>query len=106
MAKFLYTVSYTVEGVKGLIRQGGSARAAAVGQLMTEMGGTMEAFYYAFGSDDLYMIAELPDHKSAAAFALAVTAAGAASIKTTVLISPSDIDGATHVCVNYLPPEA
>ncbi len=106
MAKFLYTVSYTREGLQGLIRQGGSARAAAIRELMIEMGGTMEAFYYAFGTDDLYMIADLPDNQTAAAFAMAVNAAGAATIRTTVLILPEEIDAASHVCVNYLPPEA
>jgi hypothetical protein len=35
MAKYLIKVSYSPEGVKGLIAKGGSARAEAIGTLAT-----------------------------------------------------------------------
>ena len=104
MGKYLYTVSYTPEGLKGLILQGGSARVAAITRLVTEMGGTLDAFYFAFGTDDVFVIADMPDNESSIAFVLAVNAAGAATIKTTVLIAAEEVDRATKVCVNYLPP--
>ncbi len=49
MAKYLLQASYTQEGVQGLLREGGTSRRATVEQLIRGMGGTLEAFYYAFG---------------------------------------------------------
>jgi uncharacterized protein with GYD domain len=104
MPKYHYAVSYTSEGLKGLIKEGGTSRLESVRKLLTEMGGSVEAFYYAFGEDDLYIIAEMPDNTASAAFALAVNAAAAATIKTSVLMTVEEIDQATQTCVNYLPP--
>jgi uncharacterized protein with GYD domain len=74
---------------------------------MTErMGATLEAFYFAFGGDDVFVIADLPDHASAAAVSLAVGATGAANIKTVVLLTPEEVDEATKKDVGYRPPGA
>lgn len=43
MPKYLFTGSYTEEGLKGLLKDGGSGRRAAVEQLMQSLGGTLEA---------------------------------------------------------------
>lgn len=104
MPKYLWQVSYTREGVQGLLKQGGSARRAAIEKLATGLGGRLESFYYAFGDDDAYLIVELPDHVSAAATSLTVAAAGAATVKTTVLLTPEEIDAATKQSVDYQPP--
>jgi uncharacterized protein with GYD domain len=66
--------------------------------------GKLEAFYYAFGDDDAYVIMDLPDHVSMAAIALAVRASGAATVKTTVLLTPEEIDQAARKTVSYRPP--
>jgi uncharacterized protein with GYD domain len=66
--------------------------------------GKLEAFYYAFGEDDAYVILDLPDNVSMAAAALAVSAAGAATVKTTVLLTPEEIDQAARKAVSYRPP--
>jgi uncharacterized protein with GYD domain len=68
------------------------------------MGGTLEAFYYAFGEDDVVGIADLPDNVSAAAFALAINASGAVQARTTVLMTPAEVDAAAKKTVNYRPP--
>ena len=79
MAKFLWQVSYTTQGVQGVVKEGGSSRRAMVNDLVAGLGGTLEAFYYAFGDDDVYVIADLPDNVTAAAVSLAVGASGGAT---------------------------
>lgn len=106
MAKYLWQASYTAEGVRGLLKEGGTSRRATVEQLVKELGGSIEAFYYAFGGDDVFVIADIPDHVTAAAISLTVGAAGAVRIKTTVLLTPEQIDDATQKSVSYRPPGA
>jgi uncharacterized protein with GYD domain len=106
MAKYLIQGSYTVEGVKGLLKDGGSKRRAVVQSLMEKAGGHLESFHFAFGSDDFYLIAEAPDNATAAAVSLAVTASGAATVQTTVLMTPEEVDGAVKQTVDYRPPGA
>lgn len=106
MAKYLWQASYSVEGAKGLLKEGGTSRRATIEQLVKEIGGTVEGFYFAFGDDDVYVIADIPDNVTAAAMSLTVAAAGAARIKTTVLLTPEEIDDATQKSVAYRPPGA
>ncbi len=104
MAKFLIEANYTAEGAKGLVKDGASARRAAVEKAIAGLGGRLEAFYYAFGRTDLFVIADLPDNASAAAMALTVAQSGLASTTTTVLLTVDDIDAATRKSVSYRPP--
>jgi uncharacterized protein with GYD domain len=104
MAKYLLQANYVGEGLKGLLKEGGSSRRAAVEKIIDSMGGKLEAFYYAFGETDLYGIAEMPDNVSAAAFALTVAASGAVTLKTTVLMTPEEIDKAVKKTPSYRPP--
>jgi uncharacterized protein with GYD domain len=104
MAKFLFEASYTVEGVQGLQRAGGSSRRDAVARAAESVGGRLERFYFAFGDHDAFVIADLPDNQSAAAFALAVSAAGGASVRTVVLLTPEEVDTAVKHSIEYRPP--
>ena len=104
MAKYLYSGSYSVEGTKGLLKEGGTGRRAAVEKLVHGMGGKLETFYYTLGSDDAILIIDLPDNVSAAAVSLAVAASGAFRGKTTVLLTPEEIDQASKHRVEYRPP--
>jgi uncharacterized protein with GYD domain len=61
MIKFLIKASYTSEGVKGLLKAGGTSRKEAVEKMINDLGGKMEAFYYALGDTDVYVIAAVPD---------------------------------------------
>ena len=67
MPKYLIQASYTVEGTKGVLKDGGTKRRTAVSVLMKQLGGRVEAFYYAFGDADVYVIVEAPDNVTAAA---------------------------------------
>jgi uncharacterized protein with GYD domain len=104
MPKYLVRASYVGEGLKGLLKEGGSSRRDAVETVIKGMGGTLEAFYYAFGEDDVIGLADLPDNVSAAAFALAINASGAVQARTTVLMTPAEVDEAVKKTVNYRPP--
>ena len=104
MPKYLFQASYTQAGLKGLFEEGGTKRQKAVAKAIKGLGGTLEAFYYAFGGKDVYGIADLPDNVSAAAFALIANAAGTAKVQTTVLITAEEVDQAVKKSVDYRPP--
>lgn len=104
MAKYLFVASYTSPGVKGVIAKGGTARREAVEKMAADLGGHVESFYFGFGEGDAFVTADLPDNVGAAAIALAVSASGMATVKTTVLLTPEEIDRAAATSVNYAPP--
>jgi len=104
MPKYLFRGSYTLEGTKGLLKDGGTKRRAVVEQMMKKAGGSVEAFYYAFGDDDLFLIVDMPDNVSGAAVSLLVNASGGFSGKTVVLLTPEEMDRATKMTVDYSPP--
>ena len=90
--------------MKGLLKEGGTSRRAATEKLIKSLGGTMEAYYFAFGAGDGFVIGDLPDSASMAAINLTVAATGAVATKTTVLITPEEVDAAVKKTPNYRPP--
>ena len=106
MPKMLIAVNYTAEGTKGLIKEGGSARRAAVQKLVEGIGGKVETFYYAYGEHDAYLIVDMPNATSGLALSLAVNASGAVRLKTIPLITPEEIDTAGKQAVPYRAPGA
>ncbi len=104
MAKYLVQGSYVGDGVQGLRQEGGSARRAVVEKACASVGGKLDAFYYAFGETDVVTIMDLPDNVTAAGVALLVSAGGKVSIKTTVLLTPEEVDAAAKVGGSYRPP--
>ncbi|CAN5645624.1 hypothetical protein BH24CHL9_BH24CHL9_00710 [soil metagenome] len=106
MPKFLFRGSYTAAGAAGVLKDGGSGRAAAVEALVKSLGGTVESNYWAFGEDDFFIVVDLPDAAAAAAASLTVGASGAVRVTTTQLMSASDLDEVTRRSVDYRPPGA
>jgi uncharacterized protein with GYD domain len=104
MPKYLVQANYVGEGLKGLLKEGGSSRRAAVEKLFGSVGGKVEAFYYAFGDTDVFIIADVPDNVSTAALSLTVNATGAATVKVTVLLTAEEIDAAAKKPVSYRAP--
>ena len=104
MPKYLLEASYTLEGVKGLVKDGGSKRREAAEAAIKGLGGRVEAFYFAFGDPDALVIADLPDNVSAAAASIAINASGAVNVKTIVLLTPEEMDGAVKKTVTYRAP--
>jgi uncharacterized protein with GYD domain len=104
MPKYLLHVSYTADGAKGLLKEGGSKRQAAARTAIESVGGKLESFYYAFGESDVLAIVDMPDSASAASASLTLAASGAVTTKTTVLLTPEEIDAAVKKSTNYTPP--
>ena len=104
MPKYLFQANYVGEGVKGLLKEGGSSRRAAVEKAAQSVGGKLEAFYYAFGDTDAYVIVDLPDNATATALALTVNSSGVTVVKTTVLMTPEDVDAAVKMSPSYRAP--
>lgn len=105
MPKYLVKASYSSQGIKGVLQEGGSSRSDAIAKAIAAMGGQMESFYFAFGSDDVYVTADLPDNTAAIALAATVGATGALSdYETVVLLTPQQIDEAVKQSVDYRPP--
>ena len=106
MAKYMLKANYTVEGTKGLMKEGGSSRRAAVQKTIEGLGGRMECFYYTMGEADAIVILDVPDVATVAALSLAVNATGGAHVSTTVLLTPEQIDEAAKKSVSYRAPGA
>jgi uncharacterized protein with GYD domain len=104
MARYLIQASYSAAGVKGLLKEGGSNRRAAVAKAVEGMGGKLEAFYYAFGSVDVFSIINMPDAVSAAATSMAINASGLVATTVTPLLTPEEIDKAAKKSVKYRAP--
>jgi uncharacterized protein with GYD domain len=106
MPKFMVQATYTVDGMKGLLKEGGSKRRAVVEKAIAGLGGKIEGFYFAFGPTDVVIIVDLPDVVSGAALGLTIGASGAVKATTTPLISAEDVDAAAKKHVAYSPPGA
>lgn len=89
MGKYLLEVKYTLDGIKGLKAEGGSARVAAATEAIEGLGGKIDSFYFAFGEADVYVVADYPDN---------------ASVRTVVLLTPAEIDAAAAKKTTYRPP--
>ena len=104
MPKYLVEATYSSEGAKGILKTGGSARRKIVEETTAEVGGKLEAFYFAFGARDAIIIVDVPNNAAAAALSMAVNASGAIRSNTTPLLTPEEIDSAAKDHVVYRPP--
>jgi len=106
MAKFLISASYTAEGTKGLQKDGGSGRRAAVQKALEALGGKVDSFHFAFGKIDAYVICDVPDTVSGIALSLAVNGSGVVRATTTPLITVDEMDAACKKATAYRAPGA
>jgi uncharacterized protein with GYD domain len=104
MPRYLIIASYAPEGARGLMNVGGSARKTAIEKTVSGLGGRLETFDFAFGSDDVYTIVDMPDSESVAALALTVAGTGAVTLRTVVLLTPEQLDRAAQLRPEYTPP--
>ena len=104
MPKFLIQLSYTPEGAKGLLKNGGSARRKAAADTVAQFNGNLEAFYFAFGADDAICIVDVPDYETMAAISLTVSATGMIRTRATALLTPEQVDDAAKKHVDYRAP--
>jgi uncharacterized protein with GYD domain len=104
MPKYLISGCYVGEGIKGLLKDGGTKRKEAVEQLIGSLGGTVESIHFAFGDDDFFIIVDAPDNVKAAAGSLIASSTGAVSVKITVLMTPEEVDEVSKISAPYSAP--
>ncbi|MGN5237417.1 MULTISPECIES: GYD domain-containing protein [unclassified Rhodococcus (in: high G+C Gram-positive bacteria)] len=104
MPTYLWQVTYTAEGAKGLLSDGGSARRDAIVAMVESVGGTVESVHFALGGHDLYVLGEVPDEIAAATLELRTIASGAARSKPIVLLTPEQVDEASRRDASYRAP--
>ena len=106
MPKYLVKASFSPQGATGILKEGGTSRRETIGKLVADVGGSMEAFYFAFGETDVFTIFDLPDNVTATALALAVGSSGAVGVETVVLVTPEEVDQAIKKQVSFRAPGA
>lgn len=106
MPRYMIRANYTLEGLQGLLKEGGTGRKKAVETLASSLGGHLVSLDYAFGADDVYAICELPDDETAAAVSLRISASGSVTVDTIKLLSPEQIDAAVDREIEYRKPGA
>ncbi len=104
MARYLIQATYTETGLQGILDEGGSKRAEVIGRNLLQLGGAVEAVYFALGDTDVFIIVNLPDNVSAAAFSIATNASGVVKARTTVLLTPEELDAATKAAARNRKP--
>ncbi|MGP3989000.1 GYD domain-containing protein [Streptomyces sp. 3N207] len=104
MAKYLFRAKLTVDGLKGLLKDGGTTRREVVERMVQSLGGRLESMYWALGEEDVYVTADLPGNTAAAAMGLVTSAAGGARTSTVVLLTNEEIDEAVRQKVEYRAP--
>ena len=104
MTKYFFQANYVGEGMKGLMKEGGSKRQEAVVKALESVGGSLECFYYAFGETDVLGVFDIPDQPSAVALSLMINSSGAVDLRLTPLMAPEDIDAAVGKTPSYRAP--
>lgn len=104
MPKYLYHGSYTDHGLKGLMKDGGSKRVEVTRKAIESLGGKMEAYYFALGGNDFFIILEAPDNVKAITGSLIANASGTVKVNITALVSPEEVDLAVKQTMDWTPP--
>ena len=104
MAKYLFEANYVGEGIKGLMREGGTKRRDALVDALKSVGGTLESFYYAFGDTDVLGIFDIPSNANAAALSLMVNSTGRVNVRLKPLLTVEDLDEASKQSPSYRAP--
>jgi uncharacterized protein with GYD domain len=106
MSRYLLKIKYTVDGINGVRKDGGTARVEVARKLVESVGGTLASFDFAFGDVDAYMVIEAPNNASVAGASSIVGAAGGASVETVALLTGTEMDQAMKAQAEYRKPGA
>ncbi|HEY8740971.1 MAG TPA: GYD domain-containing protein [Candidatus Dormibacteraeota bacterium] len=104
MPRYLLKIKYSVQGLNGVRKEGGTARAEVARKLIEGVGGKLETFDFAFGEYDAFAVIEAPSNAAVAGAATIVGAAGGASVETVALMTAAEIDEAVRTEVAYRAP--
>ncbi|SDP54814.1 GYD domain-containing protein [Desulforhopalus singaporensis] len=106
MPKYLYQGSYTDKGLKGLMKDGGTKRVEVTRKAIESLGGKMEAYYYALGGTDFFIILETEDNVKAITGTMIANASGTVKVSITALVTPEEVDRAVKQTMQWHPPGA
>lgn len=104
MTKYLFEANYVGEGIKGLMREGGTKRRDALVDALSSVGGSLESFYYAFGDTDVLGVFDAPTDADAAALSLMINSTGSVNVRLKRLMTPEDLDEAAKKTPAYRAP--
>lgn len=104
MPRYLWQVTYSAEGARGLLAEGGTARRDEITHMVESVGGTVEACYFALGAHDLIVIGTVPDDVAASTLAVRTAASGAARSEAVSLLTPEQLDEAVGRAAEYRAP--
>ncbi|MGO9312835.1 MAG: GYD domain-containing protein [Syntrophobacteraceae bacterium] len=104
MAKYLYYGNYVGDGLKGLLKDGGSGRRAAVEKLVKSLGGTMECCYWDHGEYGWFCIADMPDKESATSMVLTINASLLGHVSAVGLLTAEEMDQVAKKSPTYRAP--
>ena len=85
-------------------RSTGSLRRFAIDEVAKSMGATVEAFYFVMGDMDVIVIVDAPDYIRAHAVSIVVNASGAVQARTSIRLTPDELDQAARKLPSYRPP--
>lgn len=92
MGLYLYIGSYSGEGVKGVVAEGGRKREAETRKLFKSVGGKILQYLFAVGEFDFIIVAEMPDDQAALVPPMLACATGTVHVKTTKLLTAAEMD--------------
>jgi uncharacterized protein with GYD domain len=104
MTKYLFEANYVGEGIKGLLRDGGTKRRDAVVEALNSIGGSLECFYFAFGETDVLGVFDIPEQADAAALSLTINSTGSVNVHLKPLMTVEDLDEAAKKSPSYRAP--
>jgi uncharacterized protein with GYD domain len=103
--KFLWTAEYSPTAAGGVIKDGGTARQAAIEGLLASVGGSLDACYFSGSGAGVVLIVDVPDQASSTAVLYTTQASGAiSSYSVTPLLTAAEVDAAMKLSPAYTPP--
>ncbi len=106
VGKYMIQATYTQAGMQGVVKEGAKGRIAAVKKAAASVGSKVELAYWSFGDHDFLVIVDAPDHAAVVAINAAVALSGAATTRTTVLLTAEDVDKGRENLAAYRAPGA
>jgi uncharacterized protein with GYD domain len=105
MSTYFMQGKYTVDGIKGLIKEGGSRRNEEVTKLVSSVGGTLRSLSFAATSPTWFVVMDLPERGSVAAITATIIGSGAVTVDQCVeIMTPAQLDAAVKKMPAYRPP--
>lgn len=103
MAKYMFKVAYSTDGLSGVVKEGFAEREKYLKELGASMGVTFEAIYWALGDDDAFIIVDGPS-ANVIAGSLAASMSGTGKVTTVPLLTAAEMDEACSQLPDFRKP--